>query len=99
MTEKCAKDNFTTSCGACKLRDICNPTEHEECIPRRKSWLAVVLAYVVPMLLLVGMVLIFNGELDNEPLVCVIAICVVGIYYILLKLFGKEIEKHFKKKE
>lgn len=97
MAEKTTSDKFAASCEACKLREMCNPLDHEECIPRRKSWWAVVLAYVVPFIVLIGVVIGLQGRLDNEPLVGTIALCSVGVYYILLKLFGKEIEKRFKK--
>lgn len=86
----------SVSCEACQLKDMCNPADHDECIPRRKSWWAVVLAYVVPFVVLIGVVVVLNGKLDNEPLVGTIALCSVGIYYILLKLFGKQIDNHFK---
>lgn len=93
-----SSDKFYASCEACKLKEMCNPAEHDECIPRRKSWWAVVLAYIVPFVLLIGVVVLLNGKLDNEPLVGTLALCSVGVYYILLKLFGKDIEKRFKKK-
>lgn len=99
MATKPTSDSFSASCEACKLKEVCNPAEHDECIPRRKSWGAVVLAYIVPFVVLIGVVIVLNGKLDNEPLVGTIALCSVGVYYILLKLFGKDIEKHFKIKK
>lgn len=97
MESNHSSDKFSASCSACKLRDVCNPAEHDECVPRRKSWGAVVLAYIIPFVLLIGVVVILNGKLDNEPLVGTIALCSVGVYFILLKLFGRDIEKWFKK--
>lgn len=97
MDTKQTSDTFSASCEACKLREVCSPKDQSECIPRRKSWLAVVLAYIVPFVVLIGVVVGLQGKLDNEPLVGTIALCSVGVYYILLKLFGKDIEKRFKK--
>ena len=56
-----------------------------------------VLAYIIPFVLLIAVVVILNGRLDNEPLVGTLALCLVGVYFIILKLFGKEIEKWFKR--
>ena len=96
MEEKSTSDKFSTSCEVCKLKDLCNPAEHEECISPRKSWTAVILAYLVPFVLLIAVVITLNGRLDNEPLIGTLALCLVGVYFIVLKLFGKEIEKWFK---
>lgn len=95
MKEKTTSDKFSASCEACKLRDTCNPSEREECTSPRKSWTAVILAYVIPFVLLIAVVVVLNGRLDNEPLVGTLALCLVGVYFIVLKLFGKEIEKWF----
>lgn len=99
MKENATLDKFSASCEACKLKDVCSPAEREECVSPRKSWTAVVLAYVVPFVVLIGVVVVLNGRLDSEPLVGTIALCSVGVYYILLKLFGKEIEKWFRRNE
>lgn len=88
------QDILSSGCASCQMREACQ-TLGETSIPRKQSWKAVAIAYILPFILLIGVVLTLNGVLDNEPLVGTIALCTVGIYYIILHLCRKHIETDF----
>lgn len=88
------QDILSSGCASCQMREACqNPIDTS--IPRKQSWKAVVIAYIVPFVLLIGVVLALGGVLDNEPLVGTISLCVVGVYYIILHICRKRIENDF----
>lgn len=88
------QEMLSSGCAACQMREVCQSPEARD-IPRKQSWKAVVMAYVVPFVVLIGVVIGLGGTLDNEPLVGTIALCSVGVYYIVLHIFRQPIEKDF----
>lgn len=88
------QDILSSGCASCQMREACQSVG-ESAIPRKQSWKAVAIAYILPFVLLIGVVLALGGVMDNEPLVGTIALCSVGVYYILLHIFRKPIENDF----
>ncbi len=56
---------------------------------------AVILAYLVPVVLLIIMILLFSSIEIKDIYVALISISVVGIYYFILYLFRDKIKKQF----
>ena len=59
----------------------------------RMQTTAVLLAYVLPFFILIGMVFILNALIDNEALVGTLAIVSLLPYLMLLRLFSKRISR------
>lgn len=59
------------------------------------GWLAVVLAYVVPFVLLVAAVAGFNKLGWSEGLSGTAALASVAVYYVILRLFRNKLQRKF----
>ena len=56
---------------------------------------AVLLAYVLPLFILLGMLLLSMKLFDNELIAFGITVAALALYYICLKLFSKKIATEF----
>ena len=67
----------------------------EVIVEQRMGWKAVVIAYLVPLMVLVGTLAILDMRLENEALAGVIALGVTGVYFIVLRLFRDRLQRQF----
>jgi sigma-E factor negative regulatory protein RseC len=68
--------------------------EAEVIVAEKIGWKAIFLAYILPFILLLGSVLVFN-EFLKEEIAGTIALCTMGVYYIVLGLFKNKLQKQF----
>lgn len=68
--------------------------EAEVIVAEKIGWKAIFLAYILPFILLLGSVLVFN-EFIKEEIAGTIALCTMGVYYIVLGLFKNKLQKQF----
>ena len=68
--------------------------EAEVLVAEKIGWKAIVLAYILPFVVLLGSVLVLN-EFMKEELAGTIALCAMGVYYIVLGFFKNKIQKGF----
>lgn len=68
----------------------------EVAVEKRLGWKAVLLAFVLPFCLLLGLVALLPRWIDNEAIVGTIAIVSLAPYYLILKLFNGRLEKEYK---
>lgn len=62
---------------------------------RSQAMRAVVLGYVIPLFVLLGMLITMVAVLGNEIYGALCALVAVGIYYLLLFVFKKQLEAKF----
>lgn len=68
----------------------------EVLVQQKMGWKAVLLAYILPFVVLLGVVVIGNGlQVIGEEIVGTIALCAMGVYYIVLGFFKDKIQKEF----
>jgi len=67
----------------------------EVLVQEKLAWKAVLLAYVMPFAVLVGVVCGLDMHFENEALTGTIALCAVGVYYIVLSFFKGQLKKSF----
>lgn len=68
----------------------------EVLVQQKLGWKAVLLAYILPFVVMLGVVVIGNGlQVIDEEIVGTIALCAMGVYYIVLGLFKDKIQKEF----
>ena len=63
-------------------------------VSQSMGWIAVVLAYVIPFILLLAGVAIL-GRFRDEAAAGTLSILIVGLWYLVLKLMNSKINKHF----
>ncbi|MBQ2291679.1 MAG: SoxR reducing system RseC family protein [Paludibacteraceae bacterium] len=68
--------------------------EAEVLVAEKIGWKAIFLAYILPFVVLLGSVLVLN-EFMKEELAGTIALCAMGVYYIVLGFFKNKIQKGF----
>lgn len=68
--------------------------EAEVLVAEKIGWKAILLAYILPFVVLLGSVLVLN-EFMKEELAGTIALCAMGVYYIVLGFFKNKIQKGF----
>lgn len=68
--------------------------EAEVLVAEKIGWKAIFLAYILPFIVLLGSVLVLN-EFMKEELAGTIALCAMGVYYIVLGFFKNKIQKGF----
>lgn len=68
--------------------------EAEVLVAEKIGWKAIFLAYILPFVVLLGSVLVLN-EFIEEELAGTIALCAMGVYYIVLGFFKNKIQKGF----
>jgi sigma-E factor negative regulatory protein RseC len=68
----------------------------EVLVQQKLGWKAVLLAYILPFVVMLGVVVIGNGlQVRGEEIVGTIALCAMGVYYIVLGFFKDKIQKEF----
>ncbi|MBQ5388127.1 MAG: SoxR reducing system RseC family protein [Paludibacteraceae bacterium] len=68
----------------------------EVLVQQKLGWKAVLLAYILPFVVMLGVVVIGNGlQVIGEEIVGTIALCAMGVYYIVLGFFKDKIQKEF----
>ena len=68
--------------------------EVEVLVQQKLGWKAVLLAYILPFVVLVSMVFVLSRWL-SEAAAGTIALCAIGVYYMLLSLFKGKLQKEF----
>lgn len=71
------------SCGGCALRDHCKLPENDN-YTRAQRWKALAIAYIVPFVLLAGVIALTDTLSDNEYLIGGVALATVAAYYLIL---------------
>ncbi len=59
------------------------------------GWLAVVMAYVIPFILLISTLIILN-EFISESLAAIASLLVLAPYYLILHLYRNRMKKYFR---
>ena len=67
----------------------------EVIIKQRMGWKAVVIAYIVPLNVLVGTLAVLDMRMESEALAGVIALGVTGVYFIVLRMFREKLQREF----
>ncbi len=67
----------------------------EVIVEQRMGWKAVVIAYIVPLIVLVGTLAVLDMRMESEALAGVIALGVTGVYFIVLRLFRDKLQREF----
>ncbi|MCQ2341947.1 MAG: SoxR reducing system RseC family protein [Paludibacteraceae bacterium] len=73
------------SCHSCALKTVCKQTE-EDCFTRGQRWKAITLAYLVPLVLVIGLIAIGSFFKRSEFEMAIKAILGVALYYFILWL-------------
>jgi sigma-E factor negative regulatory protein RseC len=71
--------------------------EKAEVIVREQlAWRAILLGYILPFIVMVAVIVVLDvcTTLD-ETISGTIALCSIAVYYLVLRLFRKKIQKHF----
>lgn len=71
--------------------------EKAEVIVREQlAWKAILLGYILPFIVMVAVIVVLDvcTTLD-ETISGTIALCSIAVYYLVLRLFRKKIQKHF----
>ena len=79
--------------------------EAEVMVQQKIGWKAVLLAYVLPFIVMMAVILLGNEAIrlfgneamtkNGEAIIGTIALCAMGIYYIILGFFKDKIQKEF----
>lgn len=64
-------------------------------IAERTGWKAILLAYILPFVVLMGVLGGMNLSGESEAIAGVVAICAVGMYYIVLHFFRHRLQREF----
>ncbi len=59
------------------------------------AWKAVAIAYLLPFAVMMLVLFLLDRSLHDEALMGVIAVCAVGVYYIVLSFFKNRIKRDF----
>lgn len=68
--------------------------EVEVLVQQKLGWKAVLLAYILPFVVLVSVVFVLSRWL-SEAAAGTIALCAIGVYYMVLSLFKGKLQKEF----
>ena len=77
------------------LEPVQTGDEVEVMVKEQMGWLAVLLAYIVPFVLLVAAVAGFNRLGWSEAQAGTAALASVAIYYVILRLFRNKLQRKF----
>lgn len=70
--------------------------EVEVMVQQKMGWKAVVLAYLLPFVVLIAVLLVGNSCFDvREEILGTIALCAMAVYYLVLGLFKDRLQKEF----
>ena len=65
-------------------------------VQQKMGWKAILLAYMLPFVVMMAVVAIGNGLLGmREEVIGTLALCAMGVYYIVLGFFKDKIQKEF----
>lgn len=67
----------------------------EVMVTEKLGWKAVLLAYIMPFVVMVGIIAILNIYIQDETLIGTLALGGVAVYYIGLAFFRKRLQKQF----
>ena len=74
-------------CNSCAIVGICQKAIADDVtISSKDRWIAIVVAFVVPLLLLVGSVLLGRLPAVSETVSAIIALGAVAVYYLALAI-------------
>ena len=65
------------------------------CLRSSMGHKAVWLAYMIPLALLVAVLLVLLGAGVSEPVSALCAIALVGVYYLVIRLFSDKLKKEY----
>lgn len=70
--------------------------EVEVMVQQKMGWKAVILAYLLPFVVLIAVLLVGNSCFDvREEILGTIALCAMAVYYLVLGLFKDRLQKEF----
>lgn len=65
-------------------------------VQQKLGWKAVLLAYILPFIVMLIVIVIGNGALGiKEEIIGTASLCAMGLYYIMLGFFKNRIQKEF----
>ena len=65
-------------------------------VRERLAWKAVLLAYILPFIVMLGVIAILDFATDwSEAIVGTLSLCGIALYYILLSFFKDRLQKQF----
>lgn len=79
-----------TDCSGCFFKDRCT-IEAEDCFTRKQRWRAVMLAYILPFVVLAGVIIVISRLTENEYIIGGSALATVAIYYLIMYLIQPKI--------
>ena len=71
------------ACSGCALKSHCTIMDDGR-YSRRQRWKALLIAYIIPFILLAGVIAGADALTDNEYIIGGAALAVVAIYYLIL---------------
>lgn len=67
----------------------------EVMVAERLAWKGVLLAYIMPFVVMLAVIAGLEWVLQSEAVIGTIALCAVAVYYLILSLFRKRLQKQF----
>lgn len=83
------------SCGSCLMRESCQ-TECEQ-VSASSRWKALLLSYILPFILMLSGMIIAQSIGWSDAAIGGVAIGIIGVYYGVLWLVRKQIDKSLTK--
>ena len=80
---KCEQKEVSSACRGCALSEHCKVVEDDR-YSRGQRWKAITLAYILPFVLLAGVIVVADCLTDNEYIIGGAALATVAIYYLVL---------------
>lgn len=80
---ECEQKTVTSACHGCALSNRCKVVEDDR-YSRRQRWKALFLAYILPFVLLAGVIVTADWLTDNEYIIGGVALGTVALYYLVL---------------
>lgn len=60
------------------------------------AWKAVLLAYILPFVVMIGVLLVLNRFTDwSEAVTGTLSLCAIALYYLVLSMFRHKLQKQF----
>ena len=79
---ECEQKSVSSACRGCALSDRCKVVEDDR-YSRAQRWKALLLAYILPFVLLAGVIVLTDWLTDNEYIIGGAALATVAIYYLI----------------
>ena len=74
----------TGACSGCALKSHCSIVEEDNRFTRQQRWKALALGYILPFVLLAGVIAVADAFSDNEYLIGGLALATVAVYYLIM---------------